>query len=231
MAGRAAGRSLPPSSGPVLKAAAMRPDFTIYSHPTSVPARMLCRYSLSMATSVHYEGAAGASTPPTSLLESSGHHPLLSHHLLMKNEHHHHVHHHHRLYQPYSLHPAEVYDMPGSHSAGGYPIASTSSSAPVGAESPCSSRSSSGGADPHQLTLKSESSSVDNNMELLDSANVSPRHSFIHLKQKNEPEQHIRPFSCPTRIFSATRPLRPTTVRLSSSFIITTSTGHLHRRP
>lgn len=146
----------------------------IYSHPTSVPGRMLCRSSSMMATSVHYESGSAAATPPPTLSESSAAgHPLLSHHLLMKNEHlpHHHHHHHHRLYQPYNHLPTEVYEM------GGYPLASTSgsaaASAAAGGESRCSSVSSSGGGDPHQLTLKSEGSSVDNNMELLDSGNVS----------------------------------------------------------
>lgn len=117
-----------------------------------------------MATSavVHYEGPASTASPPP---ESSVNHPLLSHHLLMKNEHlhHHHQQQQHRLYQPYNHLPVESY---GDQHL--YPIASTS--AAVAEDSRCSSASSSG--DQHQLTLKSESSSVDNNMELLDSANV-----------------------------------------------------------
>lgn len=143
-----------------------------------------------MATSaVHYDSAPSSNTPPP---ESSINHPLLSHHLLMKNEylHHHHHHHHHRLYQPYQLPESSAN---ANHYAGEmhYPtMASTSSAAAAvhaaAGDSRCSSASSSGGADALQLTLKSEGSSVDNNLELLDTANVILFNSYYFLNILNK---------------------------------------------
>lgn len=139
-------------------------------------------------------GSSSVTPPPSGLLEPAVSHPLLSHHLIMKNErhqthhprlyqpynhlslHHHHPHHHHlQQHQPHQQqHLLENhYDM-GQH----YPIASTSHAAGIaGAESRCSSVSSSGGNDHHTLTLKSEqpqSSSMEtSSLELLENANVS----------------------------------------------------------
>lgn len=147
------------------------------------------------------EASPNNSTPPPSGLLIDPSVNLLGHHLVMKNELHHS--HHHRLYQPYnhlSLHHhhlaqqqqqqhdngQHLYDMGHHHYSA---IASTSGSSgllggvtnasivPSGADSRCSSVSSSGGTDHNQLSLKSEQqqngSLESSSLELLDGANVS----------------------------------------------------------